>query len=48
MKLAQICQPEWLEWTVFTEGIENLPDSEFFLKPGRLTSPKRFKIDPDG
>lgn len=47
VNLQQICQPEWLEWTVFTDGVEHPPDPETFLRPGRLASPKRFNIDAD-
>jgi len=43
-----ICQPEWLEWTVFTEGVDAPPDPETFLRPGRLTFPKRADINSDG
>ena len=46
-RLQMICQPEWLEWTVFTEGVDAPPDPETFLKPGRLTFPKRADVDPD-
>ncbi len=47
VNLGQICQGEWLDWTVFTEGVNGPPEREDFLRPGRLISPKRFNVDPD-
>lgn len=46
VNLQQVCQPEWLQWTAFTEGNYGPPEAEDFLKPGRLIPPKRFAVKP--